>query len=129
MKSAKIRLPRLIMISQNYIHKTHNTFLYRDTANSLQVKVGEHTLNKDNENAYERVYAVKKVIMHPGYSSSTLSNDVAILYLDGKVELNTGVQPIALADTPSVNWFNKDCTITGWGTLAESTLDYCFYHS
>ena len=128
MKSAKIRTPRLIMISQYCIHQTQNTFLYRDSASSLQVKVGEHTIDQDNENAYEKVYAVKKVIMHPGYDSNTLSNDVAILYLDGTVTLNTGVQPIALTNTPSVDWFNKDCTITGWGTLTESRLYYCFYH-
>lgn len=91
-----------------------------ETASGVQVKVGEHTLSQDNENAFEKVYPVKKIIMHPGYNSGTLSNDVAILYLDGTVTLNNGVQPIALTDTPSVDWFNKECTITGWGTLAEN---------
>lgn len=90
-----------------------------ESASNVQVVVGRHTIDGSTGNQYTKEYKVKKIILHPEYDDDTVNNDIAIMYLDGTVETNPGVQPIELTDKPTVNFFNQECIITGWGALTE----------
>ncbi|XP_052069994.1 trypsin-1-like [Mytilus californianus] len=90
-----------------------------ESASDVQVVVGRHTIDGSTGNQYTKEYKVKKIILHPEYDDDTFNNDGAIMYLDGTVETNPGVQPIELTDKPTVNFFNQECIITGWGALIE----------
>lgn len=90
-----------------------------ESASNVQVVVGRHTIDGSSGNQYTKEYKVKKMILHPEYDSESVNNDVAIMYLDGTVDINAGVEPIELSDKATVNYFNKECIITGWGALSE----------
>lgn len=67
------------------------------------------------ENGYLR--DVRRVIVHPYYSSKTGDSDIALLKLRYPLFYNSRVQPIAL---PEFNYdlaANSPLLISGWGTL------------
>ncbi|XP_037916202.1 trypsin delta-like [Hermetia illucens] len=60
---------------------------------------------------------VSQVKVHPSYSSSTMSNDVAVLILASSFTLSSSIQLIAL--TSSAPAAGSVVTVTGWGTTSE----------
>lgn len=62
---------------------------------------------------------VSKIIIHEKYSSSTVDNDVAILFLEEGFELGESIQTINLASAGSVVEAGVKATCSGWGALKE----------
>jgi len=60
---------------------------------------------------------VQKVVVHPGYSSSTIDNDIAILHTAVPITLGTNAQPIGLPEQG--NDPTGTVTCSGWGTTRE----------
>lgn len=66
---------------------------------------------------------LEHVFGHPGYSQSTLSNDVCLLKLKEPMEWTEFVQPIALPEPLQETEAGTLATITGWGTLHEGDFN------
>ncbi len=67
---------------------------------NLQVVLGDHNLKKAGETRGKVAkHAVKRVIRHKRFDSTSLWNDVAILTLDKAVKRRNNIQPICLADS------------------------------
>lgn len=60
---------------------------------------------------------MKRVIVHPNYNSKTIDYDIALLQVDGTIQLNSNVQPVKLATSePKAGTI---VTVTGWGALKQ----------
>lgn len=57
--------------------------------------------------------SVKEVIIHPGYSSSSLQNDIALLILKEPVKLSDNVGTICIPPSRT-NWNNTNCLVGSW---------------
>ncbi|XP_076041575.1 uncharacterized protein LOC143025574 isoform X2 [Oratosquilla oratoria] len=56
----------------------------------------------------------QKIIVHHGYSRTTLQNDIAIIKLEHPLPFSNRIQPICLP-TRNIETDNKRAIITGWG--------------
>lgn len=76
---------------------------------------------------FEQTRIVTAVIQHPEYNPDSISNDVAMVYVDEPLRLNQWVSTICLPPeqfSPSLGSF---CTVTGWGDVYEGgILCNCF---
>nr|ATU82472.1 venom S1 protease 6 [Lethocerus distinctifemur] len=80
----------------------------------LGIVAGEHNTRSDEDNKYTKVYPVRRVIEHQGWNDKTYEDDIAILLLDTKVELNRYVGLICLP-TRRVDITGQHVKVTGWG--------------
>jgi len=77
----------------------------------FSVRVGAHDKSKKESTTAE--YKVKRIIVHPGWDSRRLNNDIAMFELEKPIQFNKYVSPICLPkDDPPVG---TTCYITGWG--------------
>ncbi|XP_065223072.1 trypsin-7-like [Planococcus citri] len=59
---------------------------------------------------------VSEIILHPGFNSSSLDNDIAILKLEHTISFNTPkIQPACLPSSGNENYAGYFGTVTGWG--------------
>ncbi|XP_067270925.1 mast cell protease 1A-like [Pseudorasbora parva] len=79
----------------------------------LMVVVGAHDLRNSKSSDHIRVMSY---IPHPNYTTKTFQNDIMLLRLEKKVELNNNVRPISLPKEGEV--FKANCSVAGWGRLA-----------
>jgi len=72
---------------------------------------------------YEQTRQVLEVFVHEGYDSTIFKNDIALLKLENELSLSKWISPACLA-SPDKSHDPKpkqECTVIGWGNLAEST--------
>lgn len=82
----------------------------------LSVYVGRHNISVDALEPDAIVCEIRKIHIHPKWSTSSLkySSDVAILVLDREVEFTGFIQPICLTDDPIINKYDTG-VVVGWG--------------
>ncbi|CAC5396804.1 Plasminogen,Anionic trypsin-1,Trypsin,Enteropeptidase,Transmembrane protease serine 9,Anionic trypsin,Plasma kallikrein,Trypsin II-P29 [Mytilus coruscus] len=86
-------------------------------ASSIQVVVGRHSLS--TQSASEKTYQVSEIKNHPQYNSSNMSNDIAVLFVEGEISETDEVAPIQLPNKQSSVFNGQECLISGWGALKE----------
>ncbi|XP_078808036.1 transmembrane protease serine 9-like isoform X2 [Oryzias latipes] len=83
----------------------------------VTVRLGLQSLQGSNPNAVSR--SIVKIIIHPGYSSSTLENDITLLMLASPVNFNDHIAPVCLAAASSSFYSGTDSWVTGWGNIGS----------
>jgi len=85
------------------------------SASQLTIVLGDHDrfAQGSNESARE----VSRIIGHPSYSSSTMTNDFALIELKQRAPENDCIGTVCIPQTGDSVIGVKDCFITGWGTL------------
>eukprot|EP00112_Aurelia_sp_Birch-Aquarium-sp1_P011049 Seg2332.1 transcript_id=Seg2332.1/GoldUCD/mRNA.D3Y31 product="Chymotrypsin-like elastase family member 2A" protein_id=Seg2332.1/GoldUCD/D3Y31 len=86
------------------------------STSNLQIKVGEHDHRSNDGN--EQVLDVERIVSHPQYSRSRLTNDIALIKLKNPVRFNSRVQTICLPSSgsrPQVG--SRQCYLSGWGSI------------
>ncbi|XP_028643253.1 granzyme-like protein 2 [Grammomys surdaster] len=84
----------------------------------INVTLGAHNIKEWKNKQVIRVYKAKP---HEDFNSKTLVNDIMLLKLEHKAQLNSAVKTIALPK--SHDWVKPGqvCTVAGWGTLPNCT--------
>ena len=76
---------------------------------ALLFSVGAHDVRQHEADAVD--YQVKRIIVHPGWNTRNLNNDVAMFELEKPIQFNKYVSPVCLPnDDPPVG---TECYITG----------------
>merc|ERR1712212_299836 len=86
----------------------------------MHVVAGGIKLNA-NEGEEER-RDVQKIIVHPDYSSSDLSNDICLLQLATPLEMTEFIQPVVMPEPKQETPADTEIIVTGWGSLSEGGL-------
>ncbi|XP_052047334.1 granzyme-like protein 2 [Apodemus sylvaticus] len=86
---------------------------------NINVTLGAHNIREQKNTQFIPVLKAKP---HQGYNPVTLVNDIMLLKLKHKAQLNSVVKTIALPN--SKDWVRPGqvCTVAGWGTLENCTL-------
>lgn len=81
----------------------------------LKVRLGEWDVHREDEFYPHVEKLITDVVIHPEFFPGNLNNDVALLRLDGPVDLNA--PHIAAACLPELgdNFVGQRCWVTGWG--------------
>ncbi|EDM14303.1 rCG23556 [Rattus norvegicus] len=86
---------------------------------NIKVTLGAHNIKKQEKT---QVIAVVKAKPHENYDRHSRFNDIMLLKLERKAQLNGAVKTIALPR--SQDWVKPGqvCTVAGWGCLANCSL-------
>ncbi|NXS29809.1 MCT1A protease, partial [Pomatostomus ruficeps] len=80
----------------------------------VTVTLGAHNINKRERSQQKR--DVGHWVIHPKYSSASLTNDIMLLKLKPKVTINKYVQPISLPSSSNDRVrAGAECSVAGWG--------------
>lgn len=82
---------------------------------SLTIHTGTNLLSETGT-----AYKAKKAIVHDGFDSYKLINDIGLLILSTPIKFTENIQPIPLATT-DVAPSGSPCTLSGWGRTSVST--------
>lgn len=84
------------------------------SASSIEVVIEEHDHSTTSEGG--RAVRVSRVIVHGGYNSRTLNNDISLLRLSSPLNFNQRVRPVCLPKLGSTRTFvGAKVVATGWG--------------
>jgi len=95
-----------------------------ETAEGLQVVVGEHNIETDEDGVVHLVDCIKD---HPDYDDIITDNDFSILTLKEPVDITSADSKARAACLPtdlSNLYDNVDLTVSGWGNMRESGGHY-----
>lgn len=116
-----------VLIKPNWIITTANSLFKQNgihQPDEIMVALGEYDRNKpENEEQYFRV---ANIHIHPKFKlKDGLSNDIALLELDGSAVMTDYVNTICLTTFRTTRKFEKNyrtATITGWGQTKPQSL-------
>lgn len=108
------------LISNNVVltaaHKIHQL-----SPQSLKVRVGDHNVATSIDHSqYRHVeVSVQRIVIHPQFKISNLHNDVALLFLSQRVDLNRfpHIGSVCLPEQGQL-FSPQRCWVTGWGENA-----------
>lgn len=81
------------------------------TASRWRVRLGKH--DRSRTESTEQNLFVRRIISHGSYSSSKISNDIALMELSSTATINDYVSPVCVAELDVAAGTN--CITTGWG--------------
>lgn len=84
----------------------------------ITVYLGRQSQQGSNPNEERRT--VTQIIVHPGFSFSTLDNDIALMKLSSPVTFNAYISPVCLAASDSTFYSGVNSWVTGWGNIGSS---------
>ncbi|XP_066271722.1 suppressor of tumorigenicity 14 protein homolog [Branchiostoma lanceolatum] len=89
---------------------------------TVQVLAAKHYLEHPGPPSSQAVMAgVEKVYLHEDHSDKTKQNDIALVKLDRKFELNNFINYLCIENNDTVRLDeNSYCFVTGWGRTSES---------
>uniref|UniRef100_A0A8C2JXL8 pancreatic elastase II n=1 Tax=Cyprinus carpio TaxID=7962 RepID=A0A8C2JXL8_CYPCA len=85
------------------------------SSRTYRVYLGKHNL-KEEENGSVAI-AAGKIIVHEGWNSFNIRNDIALIKLESPVTPNDTITPACLPADGNVLPHNAPCYVTGWGRL------------
>jgi secreted trypsin-like serine protease len=112
------------LIRDNFI-LTAAHCLYDDNGNSLkanEIFVFLNVWDLENPNQEIELYNVSQIIEHKNYNDFTSENDIALLKINGRTNLNPVTLP-AFNDE-SLLTAGRKCTVSGWGATNKSGDQY-----
>lgn len=81
----------------------------------LKVRLGEWDVHREDELYAHVEKLVTDVVIHPEFFPGNLNNDLALLRMDGPVDLNAPHIAAACLPEVAVNFIGQHCWVTGWG--------------
>jgi secreted trypsin-like serine protease len=110
------------ILNMRYVLTAAHCFEDNNSPDYMVVVVGEHDLTQ-----IKKTYQVNRIIVHPQWSSKTLSNDIALVELDEDVFETDNIKYIKLADNaPAVGTL---LDIAGWGRTTDLTTPLTMRHA
>lgn len=108
-----------ILPSSNTLDCISTLFLpYSKYLPGIAVRLGEHNWQQnDTEHPHQEFYIQEKIVPE-GYIAASFTNDIALLWLDGAVKLNSYIRTITLA-TEDAAFFGGTGKVAGWGRTAH----------
>ena len=68
---------------------------------------------------WEQRFTIQQLILHPKYKHSGYDYDLALLKVNGTININDRVRPACLPGLKTSFDVGTQCYITGWGLLKE----------
>uniref|UniRef100_A0A673UCL4 Peptidase S1 domain-containing protein n=1 Tax=Suricata suricatta TaxID=37032 RepID=A0A673UCL4_SURSU len=87
---------------------------------SITVILGAHNIKK--QEMTWQIIPVGKITPHPEYNPKTLRNDIMLLQLKWKANLNAYVSPLRLPKRTTMVRPGMVCSVAGWGRLSVNSL-------
>ncbi|XP_005986997.1 prothrombin [Latimeria chalumnae] len=116
------------LISDEWVLTAAHCLLYPPwdknfTSSDILVRVGKHSRARYEMDA-ERITAVDKIYIHPGYDWRTnLNRDIALLHLKRPISFSDRIRPVCLPNKDVIQtlWFSGFLgRVTGWGLLKNT---------
>nr|ADA61200.1 serine protease [Sinohyriopsis cumingii] len=86
-----------------------------------QLHLGNHHMNTRDPN--QRLYLIRKVILHPGYNVTSLKDDIALIITQEPIEYNDHTRPACLPDASHHYRVGDVCYLPGWGSTLTTGDD------
>ena len=106
-------------INSYFIYKYISLIFISRNRRPVKIALGENNLTPNAYSVRRRDLDIAEIIIHPEYKSSASYNDIALIRLAKKLNLDYGERPairpacLAQSDVPVAS----NVTATGWGRL------------
>ncbi|XP_060571115.1 chymotrypsinogen A-like [Ruditapes philippinarum] len=94
-----------------------------------RVWAGEYNINVNDP--HEKSYHIRRVVLHPGYNTTSLENDIALIITVEPIMWNDHTRPACIADYSHTYAVGDQCYLPGWGSTEttgnEETLNQLKY--
>ncbi|CAL4178414.1 unnamed protein product [Meganyctiphanes norvegica] len=107
------------ILSEHYVITTASC-IRNYNANKLTVVAGTNKIFGNTTGEEQQVIG-SSMIVHAHFDILTITNDIALIYMETPLVLNEKVQPVVLPEQHAFIADGTDCTVSGWGSLHENT--------
>jgi len=90
--------------------------------NNMRIVLGDHDISTETETTIREVFAVSQITLHPTYVFQTNKDDIALLKVSTKVDLNKHA-PACLPEQ-GATFVGQTAFAYGWGALQYGTGEY-----
>ncbi|XP_039387611.1 serine protease 27-like [Mauremys reevesii] len=106
------------LISAQWVVSAAHCFQLSALFSSYRVNLGEYQLSDPSRCRISS--PVSQIFVHPNYSSTWKSADIALLQLTEPVQYTNEILPVCLPGASLSFHDNHTCWVTGWGTTASA---------
>ena len=87
------------------------------TLDDAEIRAGELVISE--QSGVEQSRKIKEMNIHPDYNTETTgqANDICLLYLESKLEINDQVKTISLNTDETAT--GTECIVSGWGVFVS----------
>lgn len=90
------------------------------------VRLGD--FNTETVEDSEREAFIENIYIHEDFRKGQhMNNDIAVVLLKNPVRFSDHIQPICLPSKDTIYETNKNCTISGWGSIQSGSSSNGFY--
>ncbi|XP_045213760.1 chymotrypsinogen A-like isoform X2 [Mercenaria mercenaria] len=75
---------------------------------------GEYNIK--TQDPHEKSYHIRRVVLHPGYNTTSLENDIALIITVEPIMWNDHTRPACIADGGHTYTVGTQCYLPGWGS-------------
>lgn len=105
-----------VIISQRFVLSAAHC-VANQSEDNFAVLVGEHNVNNGDTGDFAKAYIIAQFIVHPGFASGNLDNDIVLVRVAVPMQFNDRVLPVCLPFLQANNDFaGSKVTVVGWGT-------------
>jgi len=105
-----------ILIDDQWVLSAAHCF-HRMSSSDFTFVLGQHRTNRND--GTEQTFSASRIINHENYNDNTISNDITLIKLNKKVQLNNYARTACLP-SKGESFEGLHCTVSGWGALSES---------
>ncbi|XP_053550126.1 uncharacterized protein LOC128641613 [Bombina bombina] len=106
------------LISNHWVMTAAHCFENSVLASLYKVRLGAYQLSLTN--AHEVTSDVKRIIVHPNYTTANSYGDIALLELSSPVTYTDYILPICVPSAEISFPNDMECWVTGWGNIKSS---------
>ncbi|XP_052820910.1 chymotrypsinogen A-like [Mya arenaria] len=79
---------------------------------------GSHNISMTDP--HEKTYHIRRVVLHPGYNTTSLENDIALIITVEPIVWNDYTRPVCLPDASHGYQVGDQCYLPGWGSTRNT---------
>jgi hypothetical protein len=85
----------------------------------VEVRLGEHDLQNNNESPPHKVYDIESITIHPDFNTTNLENDLALIRVGEQIVFASNIRPACVPEG-IMDLGQTEVIVAGWGAITPN---------